>query len=411
MVPERIELNVDGACEAYRSVALRYAPALLDGVLAPDDLRACSRREGIRLLDLGEVDGVRLWAMDETTGMASGTHKSLDGCVTAALCRRLGIARAAFSSGANGGSALTLYGAAAGLETFFFCPAGNLGKLDGALFDRPGAHLVAVEGSDRRVKEACRLFAEAAAVPAVPRLEWRLLSAACRGLFLAEQVIRLGRRFTWLAQSVCAGYGPIGIYRALGALAAGGQLDAATVPRFLGVQQAGLCPMVRAWERGLAHLPPLESTSWREGPIEPVLYNVYPDETYPLVHALLRRWGGDMLAVGHGEFDRHAEVFLRRLEGAGVALTRVGGNGPAGLLEKAGLLAGAGAIKAIRQGTILPGQSVLCALTGGAGPAPTRPARAAFRIGPDVPLPRAVRELAEAFGGADRPAEGALHAD
>ncbi|MBM3860960.1 MAG: pyridoxal-phosphate dependent enzyme [Verrucomicrobia bacterium] len=361
-----MKFTVDERYSADRSVALRYAPALLNGLEFTD----ISRQEGIRILDLGAWRGVNLKLLDESSLMASGTYKSLDGCLSTALCRKEGIRRVVFSSGANAGAALSLYGAATGLESFFFCPAGNLNKLDGAVFDRPGAHLIAVEGSDRRVKQAAKLAAERLGVPVIPTLEWRMLSAGCRGMFLAEQILR-GEHFDWLVQSVCAGYGPIGIYRVFERLAV------PSAPKFLAVQQGGLCPIVNAWEQHRETLPPLADTEWHEKPIEPALYNVHPDHTYPELYRLLQRWGGDALAVHQAEFEQFASEFLARVEAAGVTLTRVNGQ----IAERAGLLAGAGALKAIAGGRIPAGATVLCALTGGAGPAPSKPAVPERRIG------------------------------
>ncbi|MCX7886031.1 MAG: pyridoxal-phosphate dependent enzyme [Verrucomicrobiae bacterium] len=358
-----MKFAVDGRFTAEQSIALRYA-AFLDGALTTDELRANSLREGVRILDLGEWHGVRLKLLDESSWMASGTYKSLDGCLSAAFCRKRGIRRVVFSSGANTGVALTIYGALAGLETFFFCPAANFSKLDGTIFDRAGAHLVAVEGSDRRVKQAARLAAARLDAPQVPTLEWRLLSAGLRGMFLAEQVIRHGQRFDWLAQAVCAGYGPLGIYRVFEKLA----LERA--PRFLAVQQAGLCPIVNAWQRRCETLPPLVDAGWREKPIEPALYNVYPDQTYPELFRVLQRWGGDAISVSQADFAEFGEEFQGRVEAAGVTLGRMNGQ----VVERAGLLAGAGALKAIAEGWISKGATVLCALTGGAGPVPSRPA-------------------------------------
>jgi threonine synthase len=360
-----MKFTVDEQYAADRSVALRYAPALLDGV----DVLATSRREGVRILDLGAWRGVNLKLLDESSLMASGTYKSLDGCLSTALCRKEGIRRVVFSSGANAGAALSLYGAATGLESFFFCPAGNLNKLDGALFDHPGAHLIAVEGSDRRVKEAARLAAKRLGAPVIPSLEWRMLSAGCRGMFLAEQLLR-GQRFDWLAQSVCAGYGPLGIYNVFERLAL------PSAPKFLAVQQGGLCPIVNAWEQHRETLPPLTDTDWHEKPIEPALYNVHPDETYPELYRIIQRWGGDALAVHQAEFDEFGGEFLDCVERAGVKLTRVNGE----IVERAGLLAGAGALKEIDEGRIPQGTTVLCALTGGAGPAPSKPAVPERRI-------------------------------
>jgi len=116
-----MKFTVDERYSAECSVVLRYAPALLDGT----DVLATSRQEGIRILDLGSWRGVNLKLLDESSLMASGTYKSLDGCLSTALCRKEGIQRAVFSSGANAGSALSLYGATTGLESFFFCQSGK----------------------------------------------------------------------------------------------------------------------------------------------------------------------------------------------------------------------------------------------------------------------------------------------
>ena len=372
-----MKFAVDERYSADRSVVLRYALALLNDSVTTDDLLTFSKQEGIRVLDLGDWRGVHLKLLDESSLMASGTYKSLDGCLSTALCRKHGIPRVVFSSGANAGSALSLYGATTGLESFFFCPAGNLNKLDGALFDRPTAHLIAVEGSDRRVKQAAKLTAERLNVPVIPTLEWRMLAAGCRGLFLAEQILRHGQQFDWLVQSICAGYGPLGIYNTFTGLVSSGDLDTARVPKFLAVQQGGLCPIVRAWEQHRDTLLPLTDTDWHEKPIEPSLYNVYPDQTYPALYRALQQWGGDTLAVRQPQFDQYAPEFLARVKRAGVKLTRVNGQ----ILERAGLLAGAGALQAIAEGRIAPGATVLCALTGGAGPAPSKSVVPEQRIG------------------------------
>ncbi len=363
-----MKCKVDERYSAERSIVLRYAPELFPDV----DVAATSRQEGARILDLGEWRGVRLKLLDESSFMASGTYKSLDGCLSTALCQKEGIRRAVFSSGANAGSALSLYGATTGLESYFFCPANNLNKLDGAHFERPTAHLIAVEGSDRRVKQAAKLMAERLGAPVIPKMEWRMLSAGCRGLFLAEQILQHRQRFDWLVQSVCAGYGPLGIYNVFARLG----LDKTAVPKFLAVQQGGLCPIVNAWEQHRDTLLPLTDTDWHEKPIEPALYNVHPDLTYPELYRMLQTWGGGALAVNQSEFERFAPEFLGRVEGAGVTLTRVNGQ----VAERAGLMAGAGALKAIAEGRIPQGATVLCALTGGAGGLPSKPAVPERRI-------------------------------
>jgi threonine synthase len=397
MVPDQIEFKTDERYSTERSVVLRYAPALLNKMIAEEDLLACSRQERMRVLSIGNFNGVDLVLVDETSGMASGTHKSLDACISIALCRRMGIRRAVFSSGANTGSALSLYGASIGLESYFFCPAGNVGRLDGALFERPSAHLIVVEGSDRRVKQAARLFSELISAPIIPAFEWRMVSAACRALFLAEQISRNGRHFDWLVQTVCAGFGPVGIYNALGCLVQSGYLDKTEVPKFLAVQQQGLSPIVQAWQKGLTSLPPLGAAEWKEDPIEPILYNTYPDQTYPMLHQTLVTWGGDATAIGKADFDRYGPEFLRRVEDAGVKVVRTTTAGEEKILQRAGLMSGVGALKAIAEGRIAKGQTVVCSLTGGAGPAPTSAATPDYSIPLDDNLEQSIARLAEVY--------------
>jgi len=104
-----------------------------------------------------------------------------------------------------------------------------------------------------------------------------------------------------------------------------------------------------------------------------------------------------MTSVSFEEFSRYSEVFLPLLEKTGIVLTRVSLDGKMQYLEKAGLLAGAGAIKAIEEGRVQGGQTVVCALTGGAGLAPEKPPRVEHWIPAQAPLEETVRELAKAL--------------
>lgn len=388
-------LAIDRHVPAAQSIVLRYASTLAGAGLTRADLAATSQREGARLLELPSYRGVQLYLLDESSCMRSGTYKSLDGCISTALCRRQGIGRAVFSSGANAGIALTDYAARTGLETFFFCPASTLYKLDARLFQRRGAHLVAVAGADRRVKEAARIFARLTATPLIPTLDWRMLSASCRGLFLAEQVQEVGP-FDWFVQTVCAAYGPIGIYRALNGLVSGGQLDAASLPRFLGVQQAGLAPLVDAWSAQQSTLN--APAHWVEEAIEPTLYNMQPSETYPSLRDVLLSSEGDMMAVTAAEFRARVERAADLLRAVGVVPTRATVAGEATYLEKAGLLAVVATLQAIDQGRITRGQIAVCAFTGGAAPAPQEPARPELVIGADADLEVEVERYCRAVG-------------
>lgn len=357
-----------------RAVTLRYATDLLTNELERKDLEGTAQSEGLRLIELEPYRSTRLFLLDESTLMKTGTYKSLDGCVSTALCVKKGIRQAVFSSGANAGSALSDYGARSGLETFFFCPTTTLYKLNADLFSRPETHLIAVEGSDRVVKDTAALFSARTGIAQIPQIEWRLVSAGYRAMFVWEAMERLSHGFSWFTQAVCAGYGPIGFYRQLAKLSAAGRIGQEWIPKFLGIQQAGLSPIVAAWNNHYSTLPPFTTDAWSETSIEPTLYNAYPSQTYPLLHDVLSTFGGSMLDVRHAEFEQYSQVFAAMLQGVGIELTKVLLNGTNVYLEKAGLLAGAGTLKAIDEGRIVPSETVLISLTGGAGPKPTRPA-------------------------------------
>lgn len=385
-------MKIDEEYAPELSAVLRYHPELFTGVLGLDNLREVSLREGFRIIPLEPFQGVEIFVLDESTGMQTGTYKSLDGCVTAAFCRQNGFAQVAFSSGANGGRALTEYGRHVGIETFFFSPPTTLFKLPGELFRDRQAHLISVEGSDRRVKEATALFAKAARIPVVPLLQWRLLASSVRGLFIAEWMVANGHHFDWFVQAVCAGFGPIGLYRALLNLVDRNGIKGASIPRFLGIQQAALDPIALAWAAGQERLS--QPLSWKsDSPIEPSLYNTCPRETYPILKEMIEKVGGHFLSVEEGDYEQWSQEYLLRLQLAGIELTRREGSEE--LLEKAGLLAGAGLLKGIDSGRIRPGRRVLCSLSGGAARPSDQAAVPQASISAEEDLQEAVKVLVE----------------
>ena len=225
---------VDPAFAPGESLILRYHRAIGFDELGRDDYRRVSLREGARILEFLEYKGVRIYLDDESTLMASGTFKSLEACFTMALCRKRGYRAAAFSSGANLGAALSLYGRTAGVETFFFHPDATSWKLDDAFFASPAAHVVSVDKPEREVKRAALLFAEMSGIPHIPAMEWRFVATGLRALFVFETMLERRLRFDWVSQTVCAGYGPIGFYDRVGPAGArrrAGRGERAEVPR------------------------------------------------------------------------------------------------------------------------------------------------------------------------------------
>jgi threonine synthase len=389
LTPLSFQINPEYSADV--SAPLRYASGLLCDHLSLDEIRTVSLKEGFRAVELESYRGVNLFLLDETTRMKTGTYKSLDGCISTALSKKLGFKQVAFSSGSNAGSALTEYGVRAGLETFFFCPVTTFYKLDGKLFQSKLAHLIAVEGSDQRVKEASKIFSEIADVPLIPRLEWRLLSSGIRGFFIAETMRNKERGFDWFAQAICAGFGPIGIFQALESLANAAAIPRSWIPRFLGIQQAGLSPIATAWADGLSQLKEPNAT-WSESSIEPGLYNTNPSQTYPLLYEILNRAGGDVITVRQADFPSYLEKFVDLLDKAHITLMAIERGGKKEYLERAGLLAGAGMLKAIDDGTVRVGETVLCSLSGGTRIQPPAPVSPEFHVREDAPLKQQVED-------------------
>ncbi len=362
------EASIDGSCGPGASVVRRYRNAVRFDDRPERDLAFRNRipetsiGEGARIVRLPDYRGVAVHVLDETSGMATGSLKSIDGCLMASLCLAEGIGRVAFESGGNTGSALTGYGRNAGVETFFFCPRENLDLLDGRMFDDPGAHLVAVE--DRgRVKELAALFARSAGVPRVPDKSWRYAAGMFRGLFVLEHMLAAGA-FGWIAQTISAAFGPIGIYSVLNAFRG----ETGGLPRFLGMQQEANCPMYRAWNpeaaKRLAHAGGSQGRL-----LARTMYDDSPDthRTYRDLHRLLMLTRGDLLTVNGNEFESRLRPsadyrpLLELLGSCGIAISVRSGQ----VIEKTGMLALAGTLKAIDAGVVRAGESVLCCLTGG----------------------------------------------
>jgi threonine synthase len=385
-----VDRLVDPAFAPAESLILRYHRAIGFDELGRDDYRGVSLREGSRILEFLEYKGVRIHLDDESTLMASGTFKSLEACFTMALCRKRGYRAAAFSSGANLGTALSLYGRTAGVETFFFHPDATSWKLDDAVFASPAAHVVSVDRPEREVKRAALLFAEMSGIPHIPVMEWRFVATGLRALFVFETMRERRLRFDWVSQTVCAGYGPIGFYDRAGRLVREGALDGASVPKFLGIQQESRSPMARAWRRKHRRIEAEDVDGASDDLLDQALYNTNPEASYPLLHGHLERYGGELRPLRREEYERHLPLLLRELASNGIPVKTRRMDGREEIMEKAGIMALAGTLQAIDEGAIRKGETVLCFFTGGAGEFSGREAVPECLIGPEGDLAAAV---------------------
>jgi threonine synthase len=367
-----LDSRIDKAHSPGASIVCRYRDVL--SFIDSDDLDRefrrhlpeISIREGVRILPLMTYKGVSIHVLDETSWMASGSMKAIDGCLTACLCRIEGTSRIAFESGGNGGSALALYGRKAGLESYFFCPRENVDLLDSRLFESPMSHLVAV-AERGLVKELASCFSKETGIRQVPDKSWRYAAAMFRGLHLLEHMLA-GASYGWISQAISAAFGPIGIYKVLEAFRG----EIGPVPRFLGIQQEGNCPMFRAWN------PEAAGRLAAAGPateklLMPIMYDSRPEthETFRELRRLLVSTRGDVLTINPEEFESmlrpsaECGAVLALLRSLDIDIRTSGGQ----VTDKAGMIALAGTLKAIDTGIIPAGDSVLCALTGGASKA------------------------------------------
>jgi threonine synthase len=367
---DAFEQAIDHRYDAAHSVVLRYRDACrFASPESPDPrlnelLQKTSIREGLRVFPLFVFRGVEMDILDATSLMHTHTHKSIDGCVTTAQCLMRGYERIVFESGGNTGTALTVYGAQAGLETYLFVPTENLPLLDARVFEREAAHVIPVD-DPRQVKPRAGAFAEQNGLPRVPQLAWRYQASAFVGCFVLEHLLS-HRPYDHLVQSISAAFAPIGVYRALEPH----RERLGGLPAFLGVQQAANCPMVRAWSAPASAEAPsvVESTA---GLLAKVMYDGAPRTygTFDELRRILLATGGDLTTIDLDDFrewlavDVAGKTALEHLADHGVHITQLEGD----VVEKAGLMGLVGAMREIASGRMAAGSRVLVCLTGGTG--------------------------------------------
>ncbi len=372
---EEDRLNLDRAIDPEytpeMSIVARYRNAFTFGEPEEDArfkelLLETSLREGARVFPLLTYRGVDIHILDESSLMHTGTLKSIDGCITLAHCRRRGYERVVFESGGNTGTALTEYGQKAGLETFLFVPEENLSVLDSRVFEPDRAHLISV-AEPGWVKKAAATFVGLNGIEHIPEVAWRYQASMFRGFFVLEYMLRNGG-FDWLTQTISAAFGPIGIYSVLNSF----PRETGPVPRFLGFQQEANCPMYKAWksrDQALETSPPEPSIGNKL--LTKVMYDVAPYTygTYEDLKGVLTATRGDLDTVNHAEFfalfdqDFDGKGVLELLEARGFKVRAEDGE----IVDRTGLIALAGTLKAVESRKIAEGSKVLCCLTSGTG--------------------------------------------
>ncbi len=343
--------------------------------------RKISREEGgtplVRAPRWGRELGIDLWFKDEGSN-PSGSFKDRG---VAAMMSDLaeGAEAVVLMSSGNAAGSVALYAALAGLRAVVLMYRG--GTREKTLMAQAfGAEVLAVD-AEREAEVLC-LAEEVSA-----ELGWLLMNTVADGnplilegyKTLAFELALELRDLDAVLVPVGSGTLLSGIWKGFCEMVAAGV--SSRVPKLVGVQPQGSCPIVNAFDRGLSRVPPLASIPRT---IATALTLDAPGESGALALRAVQQSRGVMIAVS----DEAILGAWHRLAREGVALVE-----PAGAV-------GAAAIEVVREtGVVKPGNRVVCVLTGH-GLKDTAPVE---RLLPSVPcIPPDLSALCEVLGSAER---------
>ncbi len=183
--------------------------------------------------------------------LPTGSFKARGLALAVSMAKELGVRRMAMPTNGNAGAALAAYCAAAGIESFVFCPEDTPPiNIDEISF--LGAHTFLVNGL---INDCGRIVAEGREI-----LDWfdtstlkepyRIEGKKTMGLELVEQL-------SWEVPDVIlyptgGGTGLIGMWKAFAELEGIGWIDGRR-PRMVAVQAENCAPIVKAYEEGSRH--------------------------------------------------------------------------------------------------------------------------------------------------------------
>jgi len=340
------------------SVMRRYAPDVFGSF--SDIISSVSSREGAAIIRGPEHEGVALLFLDLSTRSSTGTFKDWVACLTIASCVRSGCRRFISQSSGNTANALAYYAARAGVQVSILYPAESRYKINSDLARQDGLTFVEVVGGEPMVKLCAEALEDATGLPWLPTLELQRAGNGLRADFVRDYLVKRGGSIDWHAQALSSAFGPLGFYGRMEDLVRSGDWPG-RVPRFLGIQQEAVSPF---FERIYGRV----STSYDlRDVIEPTLFRSNPSDVLVNgVRGICESSQGRISVLRNGEYYERREEAIHLLESAGlVATRRMRPNGTIGILEEAGLIAVVGVLHEIEQGTILPEETVLVALTGG----------------------------------------------
>lgn len=360
-----------------------------------------SIKENIRLIPPFHFRGVDIYVLDESSQMYTGSFKALTAVECINYCLQNGFKEICFTSGANTGMALAAYANKYYIKSHFFIPLKNLWKLNFCFLNSPLSAVYAVKDA-AETKKACAEFSKKYNIPLMPKKLHRFNAAKKRGVIIAS-LIDKGYQVDWFAQTVCAGFGPIGIYDFLSSQKKNDHKF--QMPRFLGIQQSANYSLTRYLQS--------ENQKWgivfdqsSTQPIEEAIYDQHPETygTFPLMKDVIKMSNGVMITLSNNStinkiIDVKAKHKIHKhLENHGINLTVVTRDkrGPE-FVQKAGLLAIAGVMEAVNIGLIAQGQKILCSFSGGATAEPHSPIPDEYVFQLDKPYDVNFEEMVKCF--------------
>jgi threonine synthase len=362
-----------------RSVVLRYAHRNAM-VVDPTIFERTTLREGAAIVDGGVYRGVVLKYLDLSSLSSSGTFKDWVASFTLAHCLQHGISQFITQSSGNTGNALACYASHCGVRVIVLYPRSSRYKIDAALAVQPGVTFVELGQPEQVLKDWARAFSLRYGLPWLPELDLQIQGNKLRAYFVADWLTATQQSCDWHVQALSSAYGPLGFYEAWREMPTIQDDERLAMPRFLGVQQESVAPFAR-------EISGYEPSGISEM-IEPTLFRTEP--TPNLLEGMRRictESHGRVAVVANRDYLASEDELLARLRVSGLDPVAAGGTArPRRILERAGLIATLGALRAIDDGTIGVGQTVLVAITGGLVPRRGPAFRPQWRVSKDQSL-------------------------
>ena len=330
----------------------------------PRILAELSRGETVRVLGPLDYRNRSLYFLDLSTGSPTGTFKDWLACFCIAQCLQNGIKEIVTQTSGNTGNALAYYAGLAGVKVHAIFPSANRYKIQPDVVEsRRCCRFLEFDGDEPEQKVLVKDLAQRLGLSWFPTLDQQIEANKLRAYFLTDWCSQTGVSFDWHGQALSSAFGIFGFYHGLD------ELRTETRPRFLGVQQEFRAPYA-----GVA--PDLAKPM-----SEPTLFRSEPSpELLARMERILVATGGRVEVCRWNESREDVEQAAKLYREVGLEIKR------SVVIddyhEKSPLMTLAKVIEGVRQGWMEEGQSVLIAVTGGAGKLPTR----AFEGGEKISL-------------------------